>query len=97
MLGLVLAANVSQAIATAVELELAQALAGGPLGSEELAERCGANRRQLARLMRVLTAFGVFARAGEDRYELTPVGATLLAARRTDDAIRELGRDPALG
>ena len=79
MLGLVLAANVSQAIATAVELELPQALAGGPLGSEELAERCGANRRQLARLMRVLTAFGVFARAGEDLYELTPVGATLLA------------------
>ena len=79
MLGLVLAANVSQAIATAVELELPQALAGGPLGSEELAEGCGANRRQLARLMRVLTAFGVFARAGEDRYELTPVGATLLA------------------
>ena len=79
MVGLVLAANVSQAIATAVELELPQALAGGPLGSDELAERCGAHRRQLARLMRVLTAFGVFARAGEDRYELTPLGATLLA------------------
>ena len=79
MVGLVLAANVSQAIATAVELELPQALAGGPLSSDELAERCGANRRQLARLMRVLAAFGVFARVGDERYELTPIGETLLA------------------
>jgi C-methyltransferase len=79
MMGLVLAGNVSQAIATAVELELPQALSGGALAADELAERCGANERQLARLMRVLTAFGVFARADDERYELSPIGATLLA------------------
>jgi SAM-dependent methyltransferase len=79
MIGLVLAGNVSQAIATAVELELPQALSGGPVAAGELAEHCGANERQLARLMRVLTAFGVFARGDDERYELTTIGATLLA------------------
>jgi SAM-dependent methyltransferase len=79
MMGLVLAGNVSQAIATAVELELPRALSGGALAADELAECCGANERQLARLMRVLTAFGVFARADDERYELTPIGSTLLA------------------
>ena len=77
MVGLVLAGNVSQAIATAVELELPQALSDGPLTVDELADRCGAHRRQLARLMRVLAAFDVFAKSG-DAYELTVLGRTLL-------------------
>ena len=77
MVGLVLAANVSQAICTAVELGLPRALAEGPRSVDELAEECGAQRRQLARLMRVLAAYEVFARAGSS-YELTPLGRTLL-------------------
>jgi hypothetical protein len=77
MVGLVLAANVSQAICTAVELGLPQALAEGPRSVDELAEECGAQRRQLARLMRVLAAYEVFARVGSS-YELTPLGRTLL-------------------
>ena len=77
MVGLVLAANVSQAICTAVELGLPQALAEGPRSVDELAEQCGAHRRQLARLMRVLAAHEVFARVGP-AYELTPLGRTLL-------------------
>jgi C-methyltransferase len=78
MVGLVLAGNVSQAIATAVELGLPGALADGPRSPDDLAERCGAHPRQLARLMRVLTAYEVFARV-DDAYELTPLGRTLLA------------------
>jgi C-methyltransferase len=77
MVGLVLAGNVSQAIATAVELELPQALADGPLTIDELSNRCGAKRRQLDRLMRVLAAFEIFAKSG-DGYELSVLGRTLL-------------------
>jgi SAM-dependent methyltransferase len=87
MMGLVLAGNVSQAIATAVELELPQALAGGPLSADELTARCGANRRQLARLMRVLTAFGVFTRADDERYELSPIGSTLVAEQEDGHSV----------
>jgi C-methyltransferase len=78
MVGLVLAGNVSQAIATAVELELPQALGERPLTVDELADRCGAHRGQIARLMRVLTAFDIFAKTADAKYELTPLGGTLI-------------------
>jgi O-methyltransferase domain len=80
MLGLILAANVSQAICTAVELGLPEALADGPQHVDDLAVGCHAHRGQLGRLMRVLASFGVLARGDDERFELTALGETLLGA-----------------
>jgi hypothetical protein len=78
MLGLILAANVSQAICTAVELGLPEALAGGPQNVDDLAVGCHVHRGQLGRLMTVLASFGVLARSGGEYFELTALGETLL-------------------
>jgi C-methyltransferase len=80
MVWLVLAGTVSQAIGAAVQVGIPQALASGPLNLDELAARCGAHRGQLARLMRALTGFGVFAHDHEGAFALTSLGETLLTA-----------------
>jgi hypothetical protein len=80
MLGLILAANVSQAICSAVELGLPEALAGGPRRVEDLAADRGAHAGHLERLMTALAAVGVFARIDAETFELTPLGQTLIGA-----------------
>ncbi|HXY64866.1 MAG TPA: methyltransferase [Mycobacterium sp.] len=68
---------VSQAIAVAAELRLADALANGPLPRDELARRVGANPAALARLLRALIGRGIFRELRDGRYALTPLAATL--------------------
>jgi hypothetical protein len=80
MVGLILAGTVSQAISSAVELGLPEALAAGPQDLDALAARCGAHRGHLGRLMRALAGFGVFARTGPQTFALTSMGETLLGA-----------------
>ena len=77
MTELILGHMVSQAIAAAAELGVADALANGPLHGDELARRVGANPAALARLLRALIARGIFRELRDGRYALTPLADSL--------------------
>ena len=77
MLELILAAWTSQAIQAAAQLGIADALASGPLSSEELAHRVGADPEALRRLLRALTGRGIFRQDRHGRYALNPLAETL--------------------
>jgi C-methyltransferase len=74
---LVVGAWVAQAVQTAAELGIADALADGPLSIDELALRVEADSDALERLLRALMTRGVFRRRRDGRYDLTPLAATL--------------------
>jgi len=74
---LILGAWTSQAITTAADLGVADALASGPLPLDELAGKVGANPDALRRLLRALTSRGIFALRADGRYELTPLADLL--------------------
>src|SRR5579875_359059 len=77
MMEMMHAAWMSQAIAVAAELGVADALAEGPLRIYELADRVGADPDALRRLLRALISRGVFRRRRDGRYELNPPADTL--------------------
>src|SRR5690349_10595318 len=52
--------RVTQALYVAARLRIADRLADGPLGSEELARTASADPGALLRLLRALVSFGVF-------------------------------------
>ena len=79
MLEMIVGAWVAQAVTAAAALGVADALADGPLEVAVLAERVGADRDALGRLMRALTGRGVFRQYRDGRYGLTPLGDTLRA------------------
>lgn len=87
MLELILNAWVAQAITTAADLGVADALADGPLSGEQLADRVGADPDALRRLMRALVGIGVFRQRKDGGYALTPLGDTL----RTDAPVSMAG------
>jgi C-methyltransferase len=68
---------VSQAIAVAAELRLADALADGPLSRDELARRVGADPQALERLLRALIGRGIFRQLHDGRYGMTTLADTL--------------------
>jgi hypothetical protein len=68
---------VSQLIATAANLNLADHLAGGPKSAADLGPATGTNPRALHRFMRTLASFGILTQDGGDRFALTPLGAAL--------------------
>jgi SAM-dependent methyltransferase len=78
MIGLILGGAVSQAICSAVELRLPEALASGPRALDELVAECGADRWYLERLLRALMSFGVLGVRADGAFELAPLGETLL-------------------
>jgi SAM-dependent methyltransferase len=59
------------------ELGLADHLAEGPLGTAELAARCGADASRLRRVLRELAGMDVVRQAAPDAYDLTERGTTL--------------------
>jgi C-methyltransferase len=65
------------AIQTAAALNIADALAPGPLGLDELADCVGADPDALSLLMRALISRGIFRQHRDGRYGLTPLAATL--------------------
>lgn len=82
--------QLSQAIAVAAELGIADLLADGPCSSDELADTCGANAPALYRLLRTLASAGVFHEEEGRRFSLTPISEYL----RTDapESLRGLAR-----
>lgn len=87
MLEMVLNAWAAQAITTAAELGVADALADGPVSGEHLAGRVGANADALRRLMRALIGIGIFSQRSDGRYALNALAETL----RTDAPVSMAG------
>ena len=77
MMEMIVAGWLSQAITTAAELGVADALSPGPLTIDELATEVGADSDALSRLLRALIGRGVFHRRGDGRYELNPLARSL--------------------
>jgi len=77
MMEVIVDAWVAQAVTAAAALGVADALADGPVELSVLAERVGADRDALGRLMRALTGRGIFRHYRDGRYGLTPLGDTL--------------------
>ena len=72
--------RLTKLILTAVELGLADHLAGGPQTSTQLARLVQADERALYRLLRALASIGILTEVGQDRFALTALGDGL----RTD-------------
>ena len=66
-----------QALHVAAVLGLADLLAAGPKSVEDLAASTKADARSLNRLLRMLTAPGVFEQGADGSFALTPLGSTL--------------------
>lgn len=77
MMEMIIATWTSQAITVAAELGVADALAGGPLTIDELADKVGVDADALHRLLRALIGRGVFRRRRDGRYLLNSLAATL--------------------
>jgi C-methyltransferase len=77
---------VSQAIAVAAELGIADVLKDGPRTAADIARTANASEDGVYRLLRALGSVGLFAETGNRRFRLTPLGRLL----RTDSS-RALG------
>lgn len=67
----------SRSLSAAAALGLPDQLADGPKSAEHLAGRVESHPSSLRRLLRALTAFGVFVERADRTFELTPLGETL--------------------
>lgn len=79
LLDLVTAYWASQAVRTAANLGLADALAAGPRSAAELSDALGCHRTALRRLLRYLTSLRVVSVDDDDRYSTTATGDLLLS------------------
>lgn len=77
MMRLINGYQVSQALHVAATLGIADLLEDGPRSSDALADRVGANRDALYRLLRALSAAGVFHEDVDRVFSLTELGACL--------------------
>jgi len=68
---------VTQGIACAAELGLADLLSQGPRTASELAERTRTHAGSLYRILRALASVGIFAEDARGRFRLTPLAALL--------------------
>jgi hypothetical protein len=71
---------VSQGIAAAATLGIADLLADGPLSAEELATKTGTLPETLYRLLRALSSVGVFTETAPGTFASTPIGDVLRSA-----------------
>ena len=68
---------VSRAIYVAAKLGIADLLADGARGHDELAEATGTQADSLRRVLRLLASAGVFTEEKDGKFALTPIGACL--------------------
>ena len=69
--------RLTQSLAVAASLGLADLLGDGDKSADELAAATGANRDALYRMLRALASVGVFAETAEGRFTLTPLAELL--------------------
>jgi hypothetical protein len=93
MMELIVNAWAAQAITTAADLGIADALAKGPLSAAELARAVDADPDAVSRLLRALISRDVFRQRRDGRYELTPLAECL----RSDAAVSMRGFARFLG
>lgn len=74
---MVIGYRVTQCLAAAAQLGVADLLGGGPKPVEELAAATGANADALYRVLRALASVGVFEEVEPRRFGLTPLAAAL--------------------
>jgi hypothetical protein len=67
----------SRAIHVAAKLGIADLLADGPRGHEDLAAATHTHAPSLRRVLRLLASAGVFSEEADERFGLTPIGACL--------------------
>ncbi len=82
--------RITQLLAIAVRLEIAERLADGPRDRAELAAAAGAHEPSLFRLLRAWTCLGLVSRIDDRRFALTPLGACLAAGHETSARARVL-------
>ena len=68
---------VTRSVSAVAELDVANALADGPLYYADLASAVGADQRSLYRVMRLLVSIGMFAEPEPGTFSLTPVSDLL--------------------
>jgi hypothetical protein len=90
MLEMITNAWAAQAITAAADLGIADALAKGPMTTDELAAAVDADADTVSRLLRALISRGVFRRRRDGRYDLTPLADTLRSD--TDISLRAFAR-----
>ncbi len=79
MLQMIVGRWVSQAIAIAAELGIADVLHDGPLAPAAIAAKIGAHADSLHRLLRALASVGIFAEDSDGRFYQTPLSEPLRA------------------
>src|SRR4051812_2068752 len=77
MMGLITGYWVSQAVGVVAQLGVADQLAQGPRGSDQLAKDVGADPQALYRVLRLLASLGIFTEVAPRTFGLTPLGDTL--------------------
>lgn len=77
MLQMISAPWISQAIAAAAKLGIADLLKDGAKSSDELAQATATHARSLYRLLRALASLGIFAEDENGRFQLTPLASCL--------------------
>lgn len=87
--------RLSQALYVAAKLGVADVLAAGALGVESIADAVGAQSAELRRVLRALSASGVFAEMEDGRFELNDPAADLKsdAPARTRDVVINFGEE----
>jgi hypothetical protein len=68
---------VSQTVGALAKLGVCDQFTNGPRTAAEVAPQVGANPRALFRVLRAAATIGIFEHHADDRFSLTPVGATL--------------------
>ncbi|MCW4354347.1 acetylserotonin O-methyltransferase [Hoyosella sp. YIM 151337] len=79
---------VTQAVYTATKLGIPDAVAGGPIDAQRVAEKVGADADATLRLLRALSAKSVFRERRDGRFELTSLGQPLRSD--TPNSVRAL-------
>jgi O-methyltransferase/methyltransferase family protein len=87
LLAMARAYRTSQLVYVAAKLRIADELAGGPRTCEELAASVGASTDALCRVMRGLSAMGVFERQTDGRFALTRLSEPLRST--SDGSVRQ--------
>ena len=82
--------RITQVLAIAVRLEIAERLADGPRDTADLAAAAGVHEPSLFRLLRAFTYLGLVSRVGDRRFALTPLGACLAAGHESSARARVL-------
>ena len=87
---------VSQAIYVAAALGIADLLADGPRGADELARSTGTHAASLGRVLRLLASAGVVRETADGTFDLTPVGSCLRSGPGSFRAVAQLFASPAV-